>query len=326
MPDKHLTTQPFTPYMSLNAVLQLHVGSKVDHRDEVGKSLKAVLTSYNPKEKTFCVKYEGWGSKWDTVSDPVKDLWRFSYYNTLSRRPVLKKEMVELGKCDMVDINSPRHPGWRCGTIRNLDMNKKTGERLSGQVQVQYTVARTLPTGSEINKDYLYWFHLDNEEEVAPFLTKSAPELLNPLPRSTPSPNPAAASKHHEDEKIAINKQNGVYMNALSSNFLAGCNISKEESQSLEPTTQEGEASDYSSDNNDNGCEGLNTMEGVVSIPNTRNFKVSKANSSEAFLVGYEECELLARVKQLEEDIISKNELIKSLRDKVKGAANILNS
>jgi len=321
MPDEHPIIQPFIRHMSLNAAVQLRVGSKVDHRDEVGKSLKAVLTSYNPKDKTFCVKYERYGSKWDTVSDPVKELWRFSRYNTLSRRPVLKKEMVDLVKGDMVDINSPRHPGWRYGTIRLLDMNKNTGERLSGWIQVRYKAEYTLPTGSKETRNYLFWVHMDNEEEVAPFLTKSAPELLNPLPRSTPAPNPTSTRKH-EEKKIAISRQNGaISMNAFTLN-----DIPKEEAPSQEPTTQEGEASDYSSDSNDNGCDELNTMEGVVGIPNTQNFKASVANNPEAFLVGYEKCELLARVKQLEEEMIVKNELIKSLRDKVKTAANVLNS
>merc|ERR1712013_964553 len=64
----------------------------------------------------------------------------------------------DLKKGDYVDLNpSQRHPGWKCGEIRRLDQK-------SGQVQVVY---------ESMDKNYLYWAHLDNEQEIAEFTSKS---------------------------------------------------------------------------------------------------------------------------------------------------------
>lgn len=195
---------PFIPHMSLNAAKRLQVGSKLDHRDDVGKSLKSVIKKEGPDYRTFRIHYEGWASKWDTVSDPVKDLWRYSEYNTLSQRPVLRKEMAGLNVGDMIDINPRRHPGWKHGTIRYLDMNQRTGKRNSGQVQVQYT-AMGVVRGEKKPKEYLFWVHLDNAEEVAPFPTKSAPETLTPTQSSYLSPHLGTSRRRQEDEEI-VNK------------------------------------------------------------------------------------------------------------------------
>ena len=57
-------------------------------------------------------------------------------------------------KGDYVDINPiHRHPGWKCGEIRRLDQK-------SGQVQVVY---------ESMDKNYLYWAHLDDEAQIAEF-------------------------------------------------------------------------------------------------------------------------------------------------------------
>ena len=60
---------------------------------------------------------------------------------------------------DYVDINPlERHPGWRPGQIRRMD-------KYSGQSQIVY---------KEEGQEFLYWAHLNNPEEIAPFMTKSA--------------------------------------------------------------------------------------------------------------------------------------------------------
>ena len=60
---------------------------------------------------------------------------------------------------DYVDINPlERHPGWRPGQIRRMD-------KYSGQSQIVY---------KEDGQEFLYWAHLNNPEEIAPFMTKSA--------------------------------------------------------------------------------------------------------------------------------------------------------
>ena len=54
-----------------------------------------------------------------------------------------------------------KHPGWRCGEIRNVDEN-------SGQIHVVYEHA---------DKNYLYWTHIDNEREIAQFTSKSGTDI-----------------------------------------------------------------------------------------------------------------------------------------------------
>jgi len=155
----------FKPHMSAEAASKLKIGSNIDFRDHVGRSFRSKITGINPKNNKFIIHYEGFADKWDTETD-VKELWRFCEYDTLNRRPVYRKEFIDLGPSDMIDVNSRRHPGWRNGTIRRIDKSKKTGLRSSGWVQVQYKSG---------TKQYLYWVHLDNPEEVAPFATKANP-------------------------------------------------------------------------------------------------------------------------------------------------------
>ena len=68
---------------------------------------------------------------------------------------------------DYIDINPVhRHPGWRFGQIRRVD-------KYSGQVQVVY---------KEGGSEYLYWVHLNNPEEAAPFMSKAEETLRRKAP------------------------------------------------------------------------------------------------------------------------------------------------
>jgi len=176
--------QFYKPHMSLEAARRLKIGDSIDHRDEVGKSLKSRIKGFNQENKKFIIHYEGWADKWDTESSPVNELWRFSEYKTLSERQVYRKDLEHLGNGDMIDINPRKHRGWTGGTIRRRDISKKTGKRISGQVQVRYKAEDTTSRSQNQKpkfKDYLYWVHLDNPDEVAPFPTKSAPNSVEEI-------------------------------------------------------------------------------------------------------------------------------------------------
>jgi len=177
-------TEFFIPHMSLEKARRLKVGDTIDHRDDVGKSLKSRIMGFNRENDKFIIHYEGWAEKWDTESDPVKELWRFSDYKTLSQRPVYRKDLADLRNGDMIDIYPRKHPGWKIGTIRRLDISKKNGKRISGQVQVRYKVedltVRSIDQMSK-SKEYLFWVHLDNPGEVAPFPTRSAPNSVEEI-------------------------------------------------------------------------------------------------------------------------------------------------
>ena len=61
---------------------------------------------------------------------------------------------MEIG--NIIDVNVPKRPGWRIGTIYDLDKD-------SGQVRVMYH-------NSGDNRIYWYWIHLNNPKELAPFM------------------------------------------------------------------------------------------------------------------------------------------------------------
>lgn len=102
------------------------------------------------------IHYDGWSRKWDCYCDYNKELHRFAQPKSVSGRH--SHRFKHLKKGDFVDINpTQRHPGWIVGEIRRKDVK-------SGQVQVVY---------ESQNKNYLYWAHLDNKNEIAEFTTRS---------------------------------------------------------------------------------------------------------------------------------------------------------
>jgi len=180
-PSAKASPPPFIPHMSREKIAHLKVGMAIDHRDDVGKSLPSKIID-QLQDGRFVIHYDGWAAKWDTTCDQRKEFWRFSDHKTLSCRKVFRAELKNLGVGDYIDINPRKHPGWKAGTIRRLDVDKKTGKRSSGQVQVQYRaeVQQVEKPNRQKVKEYLYWVHLDNEEEVAPFPTKSQAEYNQP--------------------------------------------------------------------------------------------------------------------------------------------------
>jgi len=133
----------------------LQIGDHVDHRDDVGRFLLATIVD----REAYRVKihYEGWNSKWDTWCDFKAETHRFARPRSVSRRP--NTRFGDLKIRDYVDINPvQRHLGWRVGQIRRMD-------KYSGQAQIVY---------KEEGQEFLYWAHLNNPREIAPFMTRAA--------------------------------------------------------------------------------------------------------------------------------------------------------
>eukprot|EP01083_Nonionella_stella_P135682 412746_1 len=137
--------------------MKLSVHDKIDHRDQVGRFVFATV-----KEKQgskLKIHYDGWPRKWDIWSDFNVELHRFAVSGSISLRPSHRAKFKRLKKGDYVDINpSQRHFGWKVGEIRRLDAK-------SGQVQVVYAY---------LDKNYVYWAHLDNADEIASFGSESS--------------------------------------------------------------------------------------------------------------------------------------------------------
>eukprot|EP01084_Bolivina_argentea_P137726 242555_1 len=145
---------PFTPHMTLDEAQKLRIHDKIDHRDSVGRFVLATVVQKH--DTNIKIHYIGWDSKFDTWSDFKTETYRFAKAGSISKRP--SHRLMNLKTGDFVDINPiHRHPGWKCGEIRKLDQH-------SGQIQIVYKIH---------DKNYLYWVHLDNKDEVAPFTSKS---------------------------------------------------------------------------------------------------------------------------------------------------------
>ena len=146
-------TPPFRPHMTLEQASNLKVHDEIYHRDQVGRFLYATVSE---KQGTnLKIRYVGWSRKWDTWSDFNAEIHRFAVAGSISKRRAHRFEHFKKG--DKIDINPQSHPGWKCGEIRKLDQK-------SGHVQVVF---------ESMNKNYLYWAHLDNEAEIAEFTSKS---------------------------------------------------------------------------------------------------------------------------------------------------------
>eukprot|EP01084_Bolivina_argentea_P240172 403559_1 len=150
---KFANMDSFVPHLTISEAKQLQVHDKLDHRDRVGRFVYGTVVDI--QGTNIKIHYDGWSRKWDTWSDYSNALTRFANPGSISNRPAHR--FMQLKKGDYVDINpSGRHPGWKVAEIRRLDHK-------SGQVQVVY---------ESLDKNYLYWTHLDNHQEIAEFRTK----------------------------------------------------------------------------------------------------------------------------------------------------------
>ncbi len=115
-------------YMSLEEAKKLSVKDKIDHRDLVECYAKATIV--DKKGSKLKIHYDVW-------SNYELELFRFTKYKSISERP--KHRFFHLQKGDKIDIN---HTGWHIAEIKKFEF---------GQIQTVY----------------IFWTHIDNENEVA---------------------------------------------------------------------------------------------------------------------------------------------------------------
>ena len=153
--EKRADIPPFKPHMTLSQAHKLKIGDKIDHRDSIGRFVFATVSQ---KQGTnLKIHYDGWSRKWDIWSNFNEEIHRFAVAGSISKRKAHRFQHLKKG--DFVDINpTQRHPGWKCGKIRRFDQK-------SGQIQVIY---------ESMDKDLLYWAHLDDEAEIAEFTSQSS--------------------------------------------------------------------------------------------------------------------------------------------------------
>eukprot|EP01083_Nonionella_stella_P140141 429089_1 len=149
---------PFPSRMTLDTVMQLSVGDKIDYRDSFGRFLSATVLEKNGS--TLKIHCDRWVCGDDVWSDINTELHRFAPVGSISLRPSHRPYFSALKKGDYVDFGNGQS-NWKAATIIGFDTKHK-----SGQVQVRYHDQQP----ANLN---LYWTHLDNVDEIAPFATKS---------------------------------------------------------------------------------------------------------------------------------------------------------
>lgn len=185
-----LSTFPFTEHMTREELDTLAVNHKVDHRHKNGKYLAATIIRKNGTK--LLVNYDKYGpyqTKYDEWSDYKYEIHRFAKYHSISLRPCHRMSDVVVG--NSVDINPRRtrkrgHKGWRVGEVVQRDYK-------SGQILVEYSFK---------SKEYQWWTHLDNANEVSPFQSMINMDLsdfsaFSDRTDSSPSQTPTETVKDH---------------------------------------------------------------------------------------------------------------------------------
>eukprot|EP01084_Bolivina_argentea_P242072 406216_1 len=157
----------FTVFLSIEQIKSLKPGDSIDHRDRYGLFRPATVITKSVTE--IRIHYDNLSDKWDICIDFTAsgfEKHRFASIRAISQRPSNRFKQLSVG--DYVKINPPFKQiecSWKICKITKMDTK-------SGQLQVQY---------KHQNKGYLYWFHMDNTEEVKWFdaQTDNINQLIN---------------------------------------------------------------------------------------------------------------------------------------------------
>ena len=142
--------------MNFKEISNLRLLDKIDHRDNVGRFSIATIIDIDKQNNNIKLHYDGWNRKWDIWCNYKKEIYRFAKYLTISKRKSNRLYYIKIG--DYIDINPLyKHPGWTKAKITRILKN-------SAQIQVVY---------KNNNKNYFYWVHIDNHQEVAEYLSKT---------------------------------------------------------------------------------------------------------------------------------------------------------
>eukprot|EP01083_Nonionella_stella_P129292 392305_1 len=152
-------TSPFVPHMPDTEAKALQINHQIDHRDSCGLYRKAkIVEKWGTNVK---VQYHDNSTCW---SDYVQQIHRFAAYESITKRTLRRFTDLRVG--DYLDVNPVHaHKGWKFGEIVSFDTHH------SAQTKVKYNCG---------NKEYEYWVHMDNEEEVALATSKTFAAVNTP--------------------------------------------------------------------------------------------------------------------------------------------------
>ncbi|ETO26648.1 hypothetical protein RFI_10485 [Reticulomyxa filosa] len=145
---------------------------------------------------------------------------------------------------DFIDIYPLTHPGWKIGQICRMDS-------ASGQVQVMYNLH---------GQSFLYWTHLNNVDEVAPFMTKV--EETGPNSDQAQSQQQQSKSKSQSQSQSKSQRSEKRGSAALKEGYVSG---------SLDNPSQNSYNNNNNNNSNNNNNNNSNYNNNNNNINNTHN-------------------------------------------------------
>ena len=155
-------------HLSMDDLSNLKVGDMVDYRFENGRFILMKIVEKNSSYNNHVIKLHPFvrpinDQKYDKICNVFQEYEKLAAAKSVSLRKIKDAKHIFSGLKvnDQIDINPlyrDGHEGWKKGTILKFDPN-------SSQIKVSYH------HGTD-SKNYSYWFHLENVDEIAPFQTK----------------------------------------------------------------------------------------------------------------------------------------------------------
>lgn len=154
---------PFPRCMTYPQFSRLKIGDKLDHEYQDGSYRLCVIKKWSIFGKSVLIHFDGLSDKYDIWSDYKRNPYKFYKAGSISGRPGHRSSLKDLDIGDYVDVNVARlFPkfGWKRGEIVKIIQG-------SGQRCISFR---------KYNSDAFITVHVDNENEVAPFRTKTSTE------------------------------------------------------------------------------------------------------------------------------------------------------
>eukprot|EP01084_Bolivina_argentea_P137828 242740_1 len=141
----------FVPHMTAYEAEKLTVGDKIDFRYSSGKYFAATIMERRNADNHVRIRAHINGARKTGFLDLKKCFYLIAEYGSITARESHRLKDLTIG-C-RVNVNPQRkyHSGWTTGVVEEFDI-------CSGQTLVRYV---------HRNHSYLYWTHLDNEQEIA---------------------------------------------------------------------------------------------------------------------------------------------------------------
>eukprot|EP01083_Nonionella_stella_P087651 243910_1 len=168
----------FIPHFaSKKHALQLNVGDGVDYRYNNGRFILCRILQKRNGNNSCILKLHPMGrvisdTKYDKTCDIYEDYIKLATAKSISLRRIKSPKHIfyNIQIDNYIDINplyKPGHEGWKSGRVIKQDPN-------SSQIKVLYH-------NESDNRNYTYWVHLQNCDEVAEFRSKCTKVDANQL-------------------------------------------------------------------------------------------------------------------------------------------------